>query len=231
MTASLIVVALGAVIAAVGTGVLAARCARTPKIFLVAWTLAIFGLAVSLAAQALGDLAGYSDATFRAMELGAQAIAPLALSLGLVELIAWSLPGRFAMRLAVSAIGVIVLVILGTDPLSVREAQRSWPDHPLSASSSPIHRLSYLHGRHRGDQRAGRARKVQPRPCLRRSDEASSDRQRSGGCDLCAWRDDDRAREVRQQCFRARSCARRGADLARCQLCQPPGTGRPARGP
>ncbi len=61
MTASLIVVALGAVVAAVGTGVLAARCARTPRIFLVAWTLAVFGLAVSLAAQALGDLAGYSD--------------------------------------------------------------------------------------------------------------------------------------------------------------------------
>ena len=129
MTASLIVVALGAVIAAVGTGVLAARCARAPKIFLVAWTLAVFGLAISLAAQALGDQAGYSDPMFRAMELGAQAIAPLALSLGLVELIAWSLPGRFAMRLAVSAIGVIVLVILGTDPLSTSsKLSSSWPD-------------------------------------------------------------------------------------------------------
>ena len=56
MTASLIVVAFGAVIAAVGTGVLAARCARTPRIFLVAWTIAVFALAVSLAAQVLGYL-------------------------------------------------------------------------------------------------------------------------------------------------------------------------------
>jgi quinol monooxygenase YgiN len=145
MTASLIVVALGAVIAAVGTGVLAARCARTPKIFLVAWTLAIFGLAVSLAAQALGDLAGYSDSTFRAMELGAQAIAPLALSLGLVELIAWSLPGRFAMRLAVSAIGVIVLVILGTDPLSAsKKLSSSWPDPSAFYQLIPLGLIDFL---------------------------------------------------------------------------------------
>ena len=129
MTASLIVVALGAVVAAVGTGVLAARSARTPRIFLLAWTIVLFALAVALAAQALGYLSGYSDLMFRATELGIQAIAPLALCLGLVELIAWGTPGRFAMRLAVSAIGVIVLVILGTDPLSPTSTlSKSWPD-------------------------------------------------------------------------------------------------------
>src|SRR5262245_62310691 len=139
MTTSLIVVALGAVIAAVGTGVLTARCARTPRIFLVAWTIAVFGLAVSLAAQGLGDLAGYSEPTFRAMELGAQAIAPLALSLGLVELISWGVPGRFAMRLAVSAIGVIVLVILGTDPLTgTRKLSTSWPDPAVFYNVIPL---------------------------------------------------------------------------------------------
>jgi hypothetical protein len=65
MTASLIVVALGAVAAAVGTGALTARCARTPRIFLIAWTAAVFGLAVALAAQSLGYLSGYSDLIFR----------------------------------------------------------------------------------------------------------------------------------------------------------------------
>ncbi|MGN6791838.1 MAG: putative quinol monooxygenase [Streptosporangiaceae bacterium] len=145
MTASLIVVALGAVIAAVGTGVLAARCARTPRIFLVAWTIAVFGLAVSLAAQALGDLSGYSDPMFRAMELGAQAIAPLALGLGLVELIALGLPGRFAMRLAVSAIGVIVLVILGTDPLSASsKLSSSWPDPSVFYQLIPVGLIDFL---------------------------------------------------------------------------------------
>ena len=129
MTASLIVVALGAVAAAVGTGALAARCVGTPRLFLSVWTLAVFGLAVALAAQALGYLSGYSDPIFRGMEIGAQAVAPLGLCLGLVELISRSVPGRFAMRLAVSAIGVIVLVILGTDPLSTTTPlTSSWPD-------------------------------------------------------------------------------------------------------
>jgi quinol monooxygenase YgiN len=145
MTTSLIVVALGAVIAAVGTGVLTARCARTPRIFLIGWTVAVFGLAVSLAAQGLGDLAGYSDPMFRAMELGAQVIAPLALSLGLVELIARGLPGRFVMRLAVSAIGVIVLVIFGTDPLSAtRKLSTSWPDPSVFYNLIPLDLIDFL---------------------------------------------------------------------------------------
>jgi quinol monooxygenase YgiN len=145
MTASLIVVALGTVVAAVGTGVLAARCARTPKVFLVAWSVAVFALAVALAAQALGYLAGYSDPIFRAMELGAQAVAPLALCLGLVELIAWGLPGRFAMRLAVSAIGVVVLVIMGTDPLSTNATlSKSWPDPAVFYQLIPLGLIDFL---------------------------------------------------------------------------------------
>ena len=145
MTASLIVVALGTVVAAVATGVLAARCARMPKMFLLAWTIAVFALAVALAAQALGYLAGYSDAMFRAMELGAQAIAPLALCLGLVELIAWGLPGRFAMRLVTAAIGVIVLVIMGTDPLTADATlHKSWPDPAVFYQLIPLGLIDFL---------------------------------------------------------------------------------------
>ena len=145
MTASLIVVAVGAVAAAVGTGVLTGRCARTPRIFLVAWTVAIFGLAVSLAALALGYLGGFSDPIFRAAEIGAQAIAPLALCLGLVELIGRSVPARFAMRLAVSAIGVIVLVILGTDPLSPDVTlTTAWPDPAVVYQLVPIGLIKFL---------------------------------------------------------------------------------------
>ncbi|HEX9065368.1 MAG TPA: antibiotic biosynthesis monooxygenase [Streptosporangiaceae bacterium] len=129
MTGSLIVVALGAVAAAAGTGVLAARCARTPRLFLIAWTVAVFALAVALAAQALGYLSGFSDLTFRATELGAQAVAPLTLCLGLVELTGRSIVSRFAMRLAVAAVGVIVVVILGSDPLSPNVTlSKTWPD-------------------------------------------------------------------------------------------------------
>src|SRR5580704_7512075 len=112
MSPSFIVVLLGAVASIAGTGVLAARCARTPRLFLVAWTIGMFGLAVALAAQSVGDLAGYSGTIFRAMELGGQALAPLALCLALTELIAQSVPARFAMRLAVGALAVIAAVIL-----------------------------------------------------------------------------------------------------------------------
>ncbi len=145
MTASLIVVAAGAVAAAVGTGVLTGRCARTPRSFLVAWTVAIFGLAVALAALALGFLGGFSDPIFRAAQIGAQAIAPLALCLGLVELVGQSVPARFAMRLAVSAIGIIVLVILGTDPLSPNVTlTTAWPDPAVVYQLVPVGLVKFL---------------------------------------------------------------------------------------
>jgi quinol monooxygenase YgiN len=139
------VVALGAVAAAVGTGTLTARCVRTPRIFLVVWTLAVFGLAVALAAEALGYLSGYSDLIFRSMELGSQAVAPLGLSLGLVELIGRSIPARFAMRLTVSAIGVIVVVILGTDPLNpAARLGSSWPDPANVYQLIPVGLIDFL---------------------------------------------------------------------------------------
>ncbi len=145
MTASLIVVAAGAVAAAVGTGVLTGRCSRTPRGFLVAWTVAIFGLAVALAALTLGFLGGFSDPIFRAAEIGAQAMAPLALCLGLVELVGQSVPARFAMRLAVAAIGVIVLVILGTDPLSPNVTlTTAWPDPAVVYQLVPVGLIKFL---------------------------------------------------------------------------------------
>jgi quinol monooxygenase YgiN len=129
MSLSLIVVALGAVVAAVGTGLVTARCARDPRIYLMAWAVGLFGLAISLGAQTVGYLTGYSPVMFRAMELGAQVIAPLAFCLALAELVGKSLPARFAMRLAASALAVIAVVILGTDPLSTTVTfSKHWPN-------------------------------------------------------------------------------------------------------
>jgi len=145
MTPSLIVVAFGAVAAVVGTGVLAARSARAPRLFLIALTIAIFGLTVALAAQTIGDLAGYSGTIFRAMELGGQALAPLALCLGAVELIGASLPARFAMRLAASAMAVVVFVILGSDPLNPGVGfSRAWPSPALHYETIPKGLIDFL---------------------------------------------------------------------------------------
>src|SRR5579859_6536132 len=126
---ALLVVALGAVVAAVGTGVLVARSTSKPRIYSVAWAVALFGLAIGLAATTLGFLAGFGGLLFRAMELGTQLIAPLSLVLALVETTGKSLAARFAMRLAVSAIAVIALVIMGTDPINTAVTfSSSWPD-------------------------------------------------------------------------------------------------------
>ena len=145
MTPSLIVVALGAVAAAVATGVLTARCTKTPRIFLVAWTVALFWLAIALASQALGDLAGYGGPMFRAMELGLQALAPLLACLGIVELAARSLPARFAMRLAVTATGVIAVVILGSDPLNPNATfSKVFPDPAVVYEPVPKLMIEFL---------------------------------------------------------------------------------------
>ena len=147
MTASLIVVAVGAVAAAVGTAGLAARCSRAPGMFLRAWTVALFGLTVALAAQALGYLAGYSDLIFRCMDIAAQAVAPLFICLGLVELVGRSVVTRFAMRLSVAAIGVIVLVVLGSDQLNPNaRLSTAWPDPAHVYQLVPVGLIEFLAG-------------------------------------------------------------------------------------
>jgi quinol monooxygenase YgiN len=126
---ALLVVALGAVVAAVGTGVLVARSTSKPRIYSAAWSLALFGLAIGLAAATLGFLAGYGSLLFRAMELGTQLITPLSLVIVMIETTGKSLAARFAMRLAIVAISVIALVILGTDPINPDLTfSSSWPD-------------------------------------------------------------------------------------------------------
>ncbi|HXP21148.1 MAG TPA: antibiotic biosynthesis monooxygenase [Streptosporangiaceae bacterium] len=147
MSLSLIVVALGAVVAAVGTGVLTARCARGPRIYLVACAIGLFGLAISQGAQTLGYLTGYSAMMFRAMELGAQVLAPLAFCLVIAELVGKTVPARFAMRLAVAAIAAIAVVILGTDPLNpVATFSKRWPDPAVFYEVVPKALIEYLIG-------------------------------------------------------------------------------------
>src|SRR5580658_7561140 len=142
---ALFVVVLGALVAAVGTGVLAARSTAAPKIYFVAWTVALFGLAIGLGAATLGYLAGYGDVIFRVMELGAQLLAPLSLCLALAETAGRGLPARFAMRLAVSGLAAIAVVILGTDPLNPNATfSTKWADPTLVYQLAPLAVLGVL---------------------------------------------------------------------------------------
>jgi quinol monooxygenase YgiN len=144
MSVHFLVAAAGALIAAAGTGLLAARCLRAPTAALVAWAVALFGLTVALAAQAVGYHAGFGPVAFRATEIGAQVLAPLALALGLAEVAGRSIVTRFAARLLLTALGIVALVIFATDPLSAAAFTKAWPATAVYYQIVPNKLLDYV---------------------------------------------------------------------------------------
>jgi quinol monooxygenase YgiN len=144
MPVSLLVAAAGCLGAVVATGLLVARCLRAPSGALVAWTVAMFGLAISLLAQASGHAIGFGPIAFRAMEIGAGVIAPLAIAAGLAEIAGKSGPARFAARLTLPAIAFVALVILGSDPLTAAKFSKAWPDPALFYEIIPNNLLGYI---------------------------------------------------------------------------------------
>ena len=143
MSISLIVSGIGAVVAAIGLGMLVTRCRRAPRGDLIAWSVALLGLFIALAAQTYGHLVGFSQGSFRAMEVGAEVIAPLALIMGVAELVAISLPGRFAARLFIPAFAFIPLVIFTADPLSGTAFTKAWPAPTVYYQIIPNKLLEY----------------------------------------------------------------------------------------
>jgi quinol monooxygenase YgiN len=127
MSVSLLAALAGLVLALAGLVVLVMRCSRAPRLVLLAWTGAVFGVALSLAAQTAGFAAGFSSLTFRLSQIGLLAVGGLALVLGLGEAAGRSGPARFAVRLTVSGLGVISVVILATDPLSEEPFGKTFP--------------------------------------------------------------------------------------------------------
>ena len=143
---SLVVSGVGAVVAAVGSGVLLARCFREPRADIIAWSLALLGLLVSLGSQALGHLAGFDSAMFRGMEIGGQVIAPLALILGLSEVAAKRTAVRFCARLYIPALAIVALVILGLDQLAQATFSKAWPDPSVVYQLPPDYVLMFAIG-------------------------------------------------------------------------------------
>jgi hypothetical protein len=143
---SLIVSGIGAVVAAVGSGVLLARCFRGPRGDIIAWSVALLGLLVSLGAQALGYLVGFDGGMFRAMELGGQVIAPLALTLGLCEVAAKSMAARFCARLYIPALALVATVVLVLDQLSPKGFTKAWPDPAVYYQTPPDYVLMFAVG-------------------------------------------------------------------------------------
>ena len=143
---SLTLSGIGAILAAVGGGVLLARCFRQPRGDLIAWAVALLGLLVSLGCQVLGHLAGFDAAMFRGMELGGQVIAPLALVLALSEVAARSGAVRFCARLYIPALAIVAMVILSLDQLTQTTFTKSWPDPSVYYQLPPNYVLMFAIG-------------------------------------------------------------------------------------
>jgi quinol monooxygenase YgiN len=109
------------------TGMLVRRFIRVPRMATIALIFATAGLTVALAAQALGYHHGFTENTFRAVQLGARLVAPLALTWALAELTGKSLGSRFAARLGLGALTVVGAVVLATDPLNSAGFTKNWP--------------------------------------------------------------------------------------------------------
>jgi quinol monooxygenase YgiN len=146
MSISLGAAAVGALAALVFAGLLARRCIRAPTIATGALIFAAAGLTVALGAQAAGYGHGFGQTTFRAVQLGAQLIAPLALTWALAELTGKSLGARFASRLALGALTVIGGVVLATDPLSSAGFSKTWPAAPVHYQLIPNGMLKFIAG-------------------------------------------------------------------------------------
>jgi quinol monooxygenase YgiN len=144
MSVHFLAAAVGVLIAAVGTGLLAARCRRALSVALAAWTAALAILTVSLVAQALGYRIGFGPVAFRVMEIGAQVLAPLAIALGLAEVAGQSMVTRFAARLLLTALGIVALVVFATDPLSPAAFGKAWPAATVYYQIVPNKLLDYL---------------------------------------------------------------------------------------
>lgn len=146
MSTSLIASGTGAILAAIGSGMLLARCFRAVRADLIAWSIALLGLLISLGSQALGYVNGFDSAMFRGMELGGQVIAPLALILALSEVAAKGTAARFLARLYIPSVALIAGVVLTLDVLADKPFTKAWPDPAVYYQTVPDYVLMFLVG-------------------------------------------------------------------------------------
>ena len=144
MSISVGAAAIGALAGLVLAGLLVRRCIRAPAIATVALLFAVAGLTVAIGAQAAGYARGFDQTTFRAVQLGAQLIAPLALAWALAELTGKSMGARFASRLALGAVTVIGAVVLATDPLNNASFSKAWPAASVHYQIIPTALLKFI---------------------------------------------------------------------------------------
>lgn len=127
MSTSFVVAVAGALGAIVLLGLLVRRAISVPRIDLIALLVAATGITVALTAQAIGYYKGFNPISFRAIQIGARLLAPAALAWALAEMTGKNFGARFAARLALAALTVVVIVILASDPLGAATFTHNWP--------------------------------------------------------------------------------------------------------
>ncbi|MCW2886305.1 MAG: hypothetical protein QOE54_1364 [Streptosporangiaceae bacterium] len=101
----------------VSTGLLAMRTYNERRPHLVAWSVTALGLTIALAAMAIGFVAGFATALFRAVEIGGALLAPVWLAVGVIVLIAEYVQVRFGAWLGAISYSIVAVVVLLLDPV------------------------------------------------------------------------------------------------------------------
>lgn len=127
MSTSFVVAVAGALVSIVLLGLLVRRTISVPRIDLIALLVAATGITAALIAQAIGYYKGFNPISFRAIQIGARLLAPAALAWALAEMTGRNFGARFAARLALAALTVVVIVILASDPLGAATFTHNWP--------------------------------------------------------------------------------------------------------
>ncbi|MET7332585.1 antibiotic biosynthesis monooxygenase [Nonomuraea sp. NPDC005650] len=117
----------GAILAAIAVGALIQRLRDEPEGWLIAWTVAVVSLCLSLAVIGLGYVFGFGSVTFRIYQITGSLLAPLWLAVGMVQLLAEKAPPRFLAWLFGIALTIVSVAILVFDPLKSEEMGKSLP--------------------------------------------------------------------------------------------------------
>jgi quinol monooxygenase YgiN len=141
--------ALIAIVATVGAlaaaGTLVSRTHRQRSPYLMAWSLAMSAIVIALCAMTIGFLIGFGSLLFRATELGGALIAPVWLVVGVVELIAYYVQVRFAVRLFAASYTIVAVVIALLDPLQGRFGAKDLPKPDDHYTWLPLTLISVAH--------------------------------------------------------------------------------------
>ncbi|MEV4174567.1 antibiotic biosynthesis monooxygenase [Nonomuraea sp. NPDC049709] len=117
----------GALLAAIAAGALIQRLRDEPEGWLIAWTVAVVALCLSLVVIGIGYLMGFGEVTFRIYQVTGSLLAPLWLAIGLVQLLSEKVPPRFLAWLLGIALTVVAAVIMVFDPLKNTDMGKSLP--------------------------------------------------------------------------------------------------------